>query len=872
MNKHLFNLAFVTGAAAIVWVGFGFIDASALAMAMTALIFVVYLVGALELHRFRQATSSLTTALGAIPDNPSELNPLLSGLDGSLQHPVRLRIEGERAGLPGPSLTPYLVGLLVMLGMLGTFLGMVVTLKGAVFTLEKTADLAQMRSALAVPVQGLGLAFGTSVAGVAASAVLGLMSALCRRERMQAGQLLDVKAATVLGKFSHARQREQTFRALQLQSDALPQVVDKLQAMMLQIETMTGQLNDRLLANQEQFHTSASDAYTALAQSVDKSLTNSLALSAQAAGDSIRPIFEATMSGIAQEAKAMHERTASAVQQQLDGLAERFSVATDSVARTWNAALDRQQQANLSLSTDVGRSLEAFSTAFDQRAGALVERFSVTTDNVAQTWHTALDNQKQTNLSLTTDMGRSLEAFSTAFDQRAGALVDRFSVATDSVAQTWTAALDTQKHANLHLTTDMGHALEAFNTSFDQRAGAVVDRFSVATDHVGQTWNAALDSQQQVNANLATELGRSLDAFSTAFDQRASALVATVGDAYTGLQLEQAAQDTQRQQGWTESLEAMAASLTRQLHDSGAQTLVQQREICTAVTNAVRDLAGQVQADAGKSLADTSRLVSTAEDLMRSRITSEAQWLDQHSKRMEQLAGTLQAELGALRDQEAARGDAAVAHLADLQSAVTTHLTTLGAALEAPITRLIETAAEAPRAAADVIGQMRQEISHSVARDNSLLEERARIMETLNALLDGINHASQEQRSVIDSLVASSSVKLDAASTDFSANIASEAGKLAEIAASVTTSAVDVASLADAFGVAVQSFNVANEKLGANLDRIEVALDKSMTRSDGQLAYYVAQAREIIDLSMSSQKAIVEELRQLPAMQAEASK
>jgi hypothetical protein len=42
-----------------------------------------------------------------------------------------------------------------------------------------------------------------------------------------------------------------------------------------------------------------------------------------------------------------------------------------------------------------------------------------------------------------------------------------------------------------------------------------------------------------------------------------------------------------------------------------------------------------------------------------------------------------------------------------------------------------------------------------------------------------------------------------------------------------------------------------------------------MTRSDGQLAYYVAQAREIIDLSMSSQKEIVEELRQLPAMQAE---
>ncbi|UUZ55743.1 hypothetical protein LP419_09500 [Massilia sp. H-1] len=116
-----------------------------------------------------------------------------------------------------------------------------------------------------------------------------------------------------------------------------------------------------------------------------------------------------------------------------------------------------------------------------------------------------------------------------------------------------------------------------------------------------------------------------------------------------------------------------------------------------------------------------------------------------------------------------------MAHLSDLQSAVTTHLTTLGTALEEPITRLIETAAEAPRAAAEVIGQLRQEISHSVARDNAVLEERSRIMETLKSLLDVINHASHEQRAVIDSLVASSSGKLEAASTAFSENIASEA-------------------------------------------------------------------------------------------------
>jgi hypothetical protein len=124
----------------------------------------------------------LATALAAIPDKLSNLVDWLDRLHPSLQNPVRLRIEGERIGLPGPTLTPYLVGLLVMLGMLGTFLGMVVTLNGAVFALEGTTDLQAIRSALAAPVKGLGLAFGTSVAGVAASAMLGLLSALSRRE------------------------------------------------------------------------------------------------------------------------------------------------------------------------------------------------------------------------------------------------------------------------------------------------------------------------------------------------------------------------------------------------------------------------------------------------------------------------------------------------------------------------------------------------------------------------------------------------------------------------------------------------------------------------------------------------------------------
>ena len=90
-------------------------------------------------------------------------------------------------------------------------------------------------------------------------------------------------------------------------------------------------------------------------------------------------------------------------------------------------------------------------------------------------------------------------------------------------------------------------------------------------------------------------------------------------------------------------------------------------------------------------------------------------------------------------------------------------------------------------------------------------------------------------------------------------------GKLGEVAAQVTASAVDVASLGETFGFAVRTFNDSNEKLISQLERIEAAIGQSMARSDEQLAYYVAQAREIIDLSISSQKDVLEALQQQQA-------
>jgi hypothetical protein len=613
MNRHFFTATFALGAMALSWVVVGFFGSHFLALMVTLLIAAVYGYGAFELHLFRQHTASLQSALSAIPDGLNNLDTWLASVPNSLQTPVRLRIEGERVGLPGPALTPYLVGLLVMLGMLGTFLGMVVTLKGAAFALEGTSDLAAIRAAFATPIKGLSLAFGTSVAGVASSAMLGLMSALCRRERTQTAQFLDSKITTQLRGFSHSHQRQETFKALQLQALALPQIAEKMQAMMMQMDRMGQQMNERLLSNQEDFQSGVKSVYTNLASSVDQSLRDSLSQSMQVAGESIKPVVEAAMTGIGNQARLMHER-----------------------------------------------------------------------------------------------------------------------------------------------------------------------------------------------------------------------VVASVG----------------------QSLQSMATSLRGEWKQTAQQVF------------------DSAQTSASKTLGEISMLLASSEELVRARIASEADWTNRHGERMEQLGVTLHSELGALRAEEAMRGQAAVDRLSELQTALTSHLATLGIALEEPITRLIQTASEAPRAAAEVISQLRKEISHSVAKDNAFLEDRTRIMETLNALMEGINNANVEQRAVIDALVASASVSMAQVVEQFAEKVDAEASNLADIAAHVTSSSVEVASLGETFNYAVRTFNVVNEKLIANLQRIEGAMDKSMARSDDQLAYYVAQAREVIDLSTMSQKEIVEELRQLGSKKA----
>jgi hypothetical protein len=685
MLRHPLNLVvFLLGLFAIAWTGAGYVLSHPLAAVVAAVIGACYLAGVLELSRYQQATAALRRALSDMDGARDDLSTWLAGLPAALRQPVRLRIEGERVPLPAPGMTPYLVGLLVLLGMLGTLLGMMATLRGTGFALESAADLQSIRDSLAAPVEGLGFAFGTSIAGVASSAMLGLLSALCRRERVQVIEQLDTCIATSLQLHSRAHERHRTFQLLQAQAALMPALVERLQAMAGSLEQRAAADSERQLAQQQAFQQQAVAAQAELSATLERALRAAVSEGAQAIGSGLQPMVETTMAALAREGASTHARVADAAQQHFDALSAGLAAASTAAASAWTQAIDEQRHANTALATTLDGALSRFNDDFAQRGDALVE--------------------------------------------------------------------------------------------------GVSSRLETATQGMGDTWAQALSQQEAAHAALADAQAQALGAAAELMQRHADAWVARAGESHTQLQAALAERDEQRLDQWRETLAAAGATLREDWLQAGTQAAQRQREACEALQRTGEALAAATQAQASATIEEVARLVQTA--------------------------------------------------------------------------------AAAPQAAAEVIAGLRQTLSESMARDNDMLAERSQMLATLETLLAAVNHASTEQRAAIDALVATSADLLDRVGSRFAERVDAEGERLDAAAAQLAVGATEVASLGDAFGGTLQSFATVNEALAERLQGIEQALVQSLARSDEQLAYYVAQAREVVDLSMLAQRQIVEELRQ----------
>ncbi|UEP38595.1 DUF802 domain-containing protein [Burkholderia ambifaria] len=1003
-------VVFIAGLLAVCWIGVGYVASNPLAAAVTLLIGACYVAGAWELLRYRQATATLSRAVAGLTEPPATLDTWLDTLHPGLRGAVRARVEGARVALPGPSLTPYLVGLLVLLGMLGTLLGMVVTLKGTGAALESATDLDAIRASLIAPVKGLGFAFGTSIAGVATSAMLGLLSALVRRERVDAGQQLDAKITTTLRVHSSAHQRDESFRLLQRQADVMPALVDRLQTMMTTLEARSVALHDRQIESQQAFFDRTERAYAGLASNVGDALKESAAESARVAGAALQPVVAATMTGLAQEMAALRDTVTGAVQRQLDGLTDGFEKTTENVTAVWNRALDEQRRTGDAVAQQLQTTLGQFTDTFAQRSTDLLDgvatRLESTESRLSDAWRDALARQEQVGETLAGQHAQALGDAAATFERHSGAVLaamreshaglqTQLAARDEERLSAWNASLtamatklgDEWQRAGAHSAgrqqeicdalAQTTRDLTAQAATFEQRSNELLS--TIRDSHTGlqtqlaardeerlSAWNASLtamatklgDEWQRAGAHSAgrqqeicdalAQTTRDLTAQAATFEQRSNDLLSTIRESHSGLQTQLAARDEERLATWNASLAEMATKLGDEWQRAGAHSAGRQQEICDALAQTTRDLATQAATfeqrsnellstirdshaglqtqlaardeerlatwnaslaematklgdewqragvhSAGRQQEICDALAQTTRDLTTQAATFEQRSNDllstireSHSGLQTQLAARDEARLSAwndslaamaaaLRDEWARTTEQAATRQQDICDTLTRTANDITAQAQVhasdtinEISRLVQAASEAPKAAADVVAELRQRLSDSMVRDTAMLEERSRLLATLETLLGAVNHASTEQRTAIDALVSTSADLLDRVGARFNDTVDAETRKLDAVAAQVTAGAVEVASLGDAFGAAVQIFGESNDKLLNHLQRIEAALEKSLARSDEQLEYYVAQAREVIDLSMMSQKQIVEDLQQIAGRRA----
>ncbi|KWI08224.1 DUF802 domain-containing protein [Burkholderia ubonensis] len=923
-------VVFMAGLVAVCWIGAGYVASNPPAAVVTLLIAACYLAGAAELLRYRQATATLAGAVNGLSGPPPALDAWLDTLHPSLRGAVRARIEGARAALPGPSLTPYLVGLLVLLGMLGTLLGMVVTLKGTGAALESATDLDAIRASLIAPVKGLGYAFGTSIAGVATSAMLGLLSALVRRDRLDASQQLDAKIATTLRVHSHAHQREESFRLLQKQADAMPALVERLQTMMTAIDARSAALHEQQIASQQAFFDRTEQAYARLASSVGQSLQDSAAESARVAGAALQPVMETTMAGLAREMTVLRDAVTHAVERQLDGLSSGFEATTANVAGIWNRALDEHRRSSEAAAGHLHAALGQFTDTFAQRSTDLLDgvatRLEATEQRMADGWQHALARQEQVGETLAGHNARALEAAAATFEQHSTSLLrtigeshtslqgelasrdeQRLAAWRESLAAMAAAMRDDLAQTSAHhasrqqaicdalakTATDIGaqtsmfeqHSASLLNTMRESHANlqtelasrdeqrlaawsaSLAEMAAKLSDEWAQTSASHMGRQQAICdalAQTATDIGTQ----TTTFEQHSASLLNTMRESHANLQTELASRDEQRLAAWSASLAEMAAKLSDEWAQTSASHMGRQQAICDALAQTATDIGAQTTTFEQHSASLLNTMRDSHANLQTELASRDEQRLAAWSASLAEMAAKLSDEWAQTSAQAASRQQDICETLARTANDITAQAQAHASDTIAEISRLVQAASEAPKAAAEVVAELRQRLSDSMVRDTAMLDERSRLLATLETLLDAVNHASTEQRGAVDALVRTSADLLDRVGARFNDTVDAETRKLDAVAAQVTAGAVEVASLGDAFGMAVQVFGESNDKLLSHLQRIEAALEKSLARSDEQLEYYVAQAREVIDLSMMSQKQIVEDLQQLAGRRA----
>jgi len=852
-----------------------------LSLALVLLIGVGFTVGIVELYQRSALAVRLQAELARrAPSTPEELEACSTELSTLL----RRRMAGAQ-GHPQALFATYLVGLLVMIGMLGTFLGLFESLRGAREALTTSGDVGALRAALASPLQGLWRAFGSSAAGVSTSAALGLALVFARRAEAALASEVAARAAGPLWAWSPAGRQTAALESVAKNGTDLGSTAAALQDAARQLEA----LRRELVASQEQGASRMTEAVRATAAEIRTDLREGVERAAAATEKAVEPMVERLASRAGEVANSHLQRWTERLEQESrareQGQKAHFEQVSRAVAEAAKAASAEVRPGVQALERRISEGIDRVTVRMQEMS----EESSRRSDDSHAEAHARLESMAQ-------ETSRRLEAVAAESAGRLGTIAEESSKRLESVAE-----VSAQRLARI----EDGHG--AIVESLDRRLAEVLDK-AAASD---RTRNEALAEQLR---ELVGSLQQRLDALAVSEQQRAAALgekleltVRAVAEAARST----ADGDAGRLASLREVAEQMQGDLSR--------TALLQREHVDAVTRAVATVADTLQIAESRS---AERLSTHVERLVTSMASQVEQLEKSYAERSEN------ARLGA------ERVDAlAAAHIERLEALHATHLDVLGKGLAAPLQGVIESAEEAPRAAAELVRTAKESIDQQreleaarevraeellkrlaetadvVARTSAQQAERldALVSATASAsttLIDGVSKRNEEaeQRSdarlgelleamqaMIDKQaerLAAFEERLEAQRSDsareltervseharlLGENLSQTAVVVREASDLVRAGGAEMTSVAEMFTSAVDQYRGASDRLLDGLGPIEVAIERMGQRDTADLlGAYLDQTREVFDSSLRFQRELFAELRALRGTTADA--
>ena len=293
MMKTVVMGVFICGGGILGYVSRNYWGQDSLALAIIGLIGVGFGLGIWELWKKSQELSSFSDELDAFEQlAPSQFDPAgsppLSGLSGPLRGIVLGRLFGKSSPVSPSFGTNYLLGLLVMLGLLGTFFGLVETLQGARAVLAGSNEIETMREGLVAPIVGLSRAFGTSVGGVASSALLGLLATVVRRQRLEVHRQIQQLIVGSLAPWSMQGRQVAAMESFSEQLVGIPVMVNSLHEMKASMESLTETIVDK----QEALGEKMASVLVEVSNKVSETMADGAKLWVDETSTQLRPILE----------------------------------------------------------------------------------------------------------------------------------------------------------------------------------------------------------------------------------------------------------------------------------------------------------------------------------------------------------------------------------------------------------------------------------------------------------------------------------------------------------------------------------------------------------------------------------------------------